>query len=646
MKKIFLALAAMAMVFASCNKEEFSDNSGSVSVDFQVNVTVADLGTDSPATRAKIKSGWTSGDQISIWYDSNNGAYPDLVIEYNGSKWDKKTEGVTLSGKEPSEGSGKYLKALYNGQLKVASKDDYSFINNTLTINIQNWTFLTEIQVVVTGISSSDATNYTLACDHFTPLSGYEVGTDAITATTGTKGAPTTGIANTDGAAFVFATSDYDSDNEQNFLFTLTNTTDDLGTRKVKGYSINKTLAEGTTQIKAIKLSGTDFRESVKLWAEGPEWAYGNIGASSATDGGCYFAWGYTQGYVRNGSSWVKADDSSSSINFDDSGFPDYASHTYSDMAAAYWGTDWKVPDPDEFKTLINEDSSNKCTVEYVTTGIKGIKITGIGEFSAKSIFLPAAGYGYGSSLENAGNGGFYWSSTQFSSDYANGLFFFPDGDHSGEGHGYKYCGYPVRPVKNAAPATTGTAKAKLDGTNEVDVTWVQLWAGGPKWATINVGATDPSATTNYGSYYTWGGSRKQAAGDYSNDYNDGSDDLSGDTDTATKLWGSNWRMPTSTELTHLIDKCSWSHQSNGNRITGKDAYDSNQIFLPNTGYLMYFSDSSAAQLFTNQGFYWASTLADGNGEYLCIDSNGSPSVTSYTRSYGSCIRPVLVEVE
>ena len=76
MKKIFLALAAVAMVFASCNKEEFSDNSGSVSVDFQVNVTVADIGTDSPATRAKIKSGWGSGDQISIWSTPTMGAIP------------------------------------------------------------------------------------------------------------------------------------------------------------------------------------------------------------------------------------------------------------------------------------------------------------------------------------------------------------------------------------------------------------------------------------------------------------------------------------------------------------------------------------------------------------------------------------------
>ena len=41
----------------------------------------------------------------------------------------------------------------------------------------------------------------------------------------------------------------------------------------------------------------------------------------------------------------------------------------------------------------------------------------------------------------------------------------------------------------------TGTAKAKLTGTGEVDVKWVQLWKDGPRWATINLGVTSASST-------------------------------------------------------------------------------------------------------------------------------------------------------
>ena len=51
MKKIFLAIAAAAMVFVSCNKEWFSENSNSI----KLNVTVAELGADETATKALIR---------------------------------------------------------------------------------------------------------------------------------------------------------------------------------------------------------------------------------------------------------------------------------------------------------------------------------------------------------------------------------------------------------------------------------------------------------------------------------------------------------------------------------------------------------------------------------------------------------------
>ena len=110
----------------------------------------------------------------------------------------------------------------------------------------------------------------------------------------------------------------------------------------------------------------------------------------------------------------MKAADSSSSVAFNATGFSDYKTHTFADMATANWGSDWRMPTKDELKTLINKDSSNKSSVSYVTEGIKGIKITGTETgYTANSIFLPAAGYGDGPNLEIAGSDGCYWSSTQ-----------------------------------------------------------------------------------------------------------------------------------------------------------------------------------------------------------------------------------------
>ena len=194
-------------------------------------------------------------------------------------------------------------------------------------------------------------------------------------------------------------------------------------------------------------------------------------------------------------------------------------------------------------------------------------------------------------------------------------------------------------------PVTTGTAKAKLDGTNEVDVNWVQLWANGPKWATINVGVTDPDATGNdlYGGLYRWGGTNNMrsntSAGDY---HNDGADDLSGDNDTATRLWGSNWRMPTQDELTKLKDNCTWNSFSAGCTITGKGDYASNSIFLPAAGHFDY--DDEAVSGAGCRGYYWSSTPDGGSDAWSLYFGSGNQDVYGDGREFGYSVRAVLVD--
>ena len=198
--------------------------------------------------------------------------------------------------------------------------------------------------------------------------------------------------------------------------------------------------------------------------------------------------------------------------------------------------------------------------------------------------------------------------------------------------------------------ATIGIAKAKLDGTNETDVTWVQLWENGPKWATINVGVASTSATGAdlYGGYYTWGGSAAQVAGSFTDDHNFGTTNLSNTsnpiTDTATKLWGNNWRMPTQTELQALKTNCTWSASSAGCTVTGKGDYASGSIFLPFAGYFDYDSKTvSGAGTF---GDYWSSTYYDDGGAndnaYDMYFNSSTPSVSEHNRKYGYSVRAVL----
>ena len=136
------------------------------------------------------------------------------------------------------------------------------------------------------------------------------------------------------------------------------------------------------------------------------------------------------------------------------------------------------------------------------------------------------------------------------------------------------------------------TTKGKAYATEvDKDVNWVQLWPDGPKWAEFNVGAT---SVGDYGGYYAWGSIYKNGNGlPYNGDYNTDDYDLFGDTDTATRLWGKNWQMPSKADLEDLVKSSfcnvSWvtnyqGTDKNGVLFTGKGDYSGNSVFFPATG--------------------------------------------------------------
>ena len=141
------------------------------------------------------------------------------------------------------------------------------------------------------------------------------------------------------------------------------------------------------------------------------KWATCNVGASSPSDYGDYYAWGETN--------TKKAEYTySNSITFRKSFSDISGSYTY-DVARKKWGSSWRLPRKSEFQEL-----KSKCTWEWTTQGShKGYKVTGP---NGNSIFLPAAGFRYSESLSSAEEYGDYWSSTPYSSDsdYANHLYF------------------------------------------------------------------------------------------------------------------------------------------------------------------------------------------------------------------------------
>ncbi len=185
----------------------------------------------------------------------------------------------------------------------------------------------------------------------------------------------------------------------------------------------------------------------------------------------------------------------------------------------------------------------------------------------------------------------------------------------------------------------TGDAKR----TGNINVKWVQLWENGPKFAEYNVGA---ASATGYGGHYCWGRSSDQ---DPSENYQEGTEPLSGSNDTATKLWGSNWRMPTKAEFRALLDNCDaeWTtiNNVNGRKFTGKGAYALCSIFLPAAGYCDYYAHGSDDFRGENIiGRYWSSTPDDTSEAHDLYFYSGYQTVLRENRTNGYSVRAVLAE--
>lgn len=171
--------------------------------------------------------------------------------------------------------------------------------------------------------------------------------------------------------------------------------------------------------------------------------------------------------------------------------------------------------------------------------------------------------------------------------------------------------------------------------------------ASGTKWAIYNVGA---SAQSEYGDYFKWGawGSALSAVSDsttVAHDYNVGRI-LPASNDAATRNWGSNWRMPTNTEMKELINGCDWEWTKDfeGTGVAGEigtSKANGKQIFFPAAGrtYL------NAIQSKGDFGYYWTSefdwsSAYDSYAFYFYYES--TPESDSEDCGLGCTVRAVV----
>ena len=161
------------------------------------------------------------------------------------------------------------------------------------------------------------------------------------------------------------------------------------------------------------------------------KWATCNVGASSPSDYGDYYAWGETS----TKSSYTEENSSTFGKSMGNIG----GNSSY-DVARYRWGGSWRMPTKAELEEL-----ETKCTWTWTTQGgHNGYKVTGK---NGKSIFLPAAGWRNGTSPDSVGEYGNYWSSSSDEGDAydAYDLYFYSS-YHDVAWSG-RYYGFSVRPV-------------------------------------------------------------------------------------------------------------------------------------------------------------------------------------------------------
>lgn len=178
-------------------------------------------------------------------------------------------------------------------------------------------------------------------------------------------------------------------------------------------------------------IPGGETHEYVDLGLpSGTLWATTNVGASTPEEYGDYFAWGETtpkdiydwNTYQWCNGRWNKMTKYCTISTHGDNGFTDGKTELdpEDDAATANWGPQWCMPTYEQ-----QEELRTMCTWTWTTSnGVDGFRVSRNG----KSIFLPAAGYHFGSQITpySTGTYGYYWTRTLYATkSYQANYFWF-----------------------------------------------------------------------------------------------------------------------------------------------------------------------------------------------------------------------------
>ena len=171
--------------------------------------------------------------------------------------------------------------------------------------------------------------------------------------------------------------------------------------------------------------------------------------AANEYDYGDYFAWGATEPWYSSATQTWK-NDKPGGYTTDNAPFYNSSTESYTkytpgdaleasdDAARQILKGDWRIPTTEIWAALVNNstkvwDSTNK-----------GYQFTK----NSQTLFLPAAGYVWGTSFKNVGSRGRYWSGTTASLKDNADYLHFDNVNLNAQDMGSRSQGFPVRPVR------------------------------------------------------------------------------------------------------------------------------------------------------------------------------------------------------
>ena len=303
-KRILLAVLALVAAFTSCSKSEMPNNEQTDAI--KLNITVAGLSTETKA----VKSNWVNGDKLNLYFngwnkdatEKNYQSQPDMILIYDGSKWEIQSQVSSLSTRLKNSGetftvfwestnnlmsftneydsySVWYYTPKNNNQdtvyhtpmLVYSAGIDYTFDGTTLTANVSSWDFRdSKFKVLVkTDLTTlkENANNFVLQVK--VGESSYAVGRGPINVdrseyvnyintggcnTIGMQGA----VVESDGLAFYY--NSCEAINSDVILFTLINTLNgETKQYSVTGKRITFPPDEPNGHFKAISIDYSKF---------------------------------------------------------------------------------------------------------------------------------------------------------------------------------------------------------------------------------------------------------------------------------------------------------------------------------------------------------------------------------------------------